>query len=94
MDETRVSVAAQIIGRVQGVGFRAYAAAQAAELGLSGSVANERDGSVRAVLTGSEQAVNLMLERLRKGPPGASVDRLVTAPADAGDTQDGFRILR
>lgn len=91
--ETRpVSVAVHIIGLVQGVGFRAWVVAQASDLGLNGTVANEADGSVRATLTGPDEAVTLMLDRLRQGPPLARVDTLVTTPADPADSHSGFHV--
>ena len=39
-------------GRVQGIGFRAWAEVTALELGVEGWVRNCRDGSVEAVLAG------------------------------------------
>jgi acylphosphatase len=51
-----------IRGRVQGVGFRAWAEITALELGIEGWVRNRGDGSVEAVLAGSEEAVLTMVE--------------------------------
>ncbi|MFQ8430598.1 acylphosphatase [Amaricoccus sp. W119] len=93
METNPVSVTVHVIGKVQGVGFRAWTDDLARELGLAGWVGNDPDGSVRAVFTGSDQAVNAMLERLREGPRAARVDRVTTAPADPSDTEDGFRIV-
>jgi len=45
-----VRLEAVVRGRVQGVGFRYYVSREARRLGLAGWVANERDGSVRAVV--------------------------------------------
>jgi len=42
-------------------------------LGLVGWVANERD-AVRCVAEGPEDALRLLLEALREGPPGARVE--------------------
>ncbi|MER2510271.1 acylphosphatase [Amaricoccus sp.] len=92
MDNLPASVAVHVIGRVQGVGFRAWMAAEARGLGLSGWAANDPDGSVRAVLTGREEAVTLMLDRLRVGPPAARVDRVLTEPADPDDSPSDFRV--
>ena len=92
MDTLPVSVTVHVIGRVQGVGFRAWAGAEARGLGLSGWISNDPDGSVRAVLTGREEAVSLMLERLRVGPPAARVDRVLTEPADPDDSPSDFRV--
>ncbi len=70
-----VIFAVMIRGRVQGVGYRAWAEVTALELGVEGWVRNRRDGSVEAVLAGSEEVVLTMIELCRDGPPGAQVDR-------------------
>jgi acylphosphatase len=67
------TVQVRVEGRVQGVGFRAYVEARALERGLVGWVRNRRDGTVEAVLQGSEETVEEMLELCRQGPPGAAV---------------------
>jgi acylphosphatase len=88
------AIEARIIGRVQGVGFRAWAAGEARALGLTGWVRNEPDGSVAALLAGEETAVEAMLERLRRGPPAAIVEDFHARPAEAANLPSGFRILR
>lgn len=65
-------------GQVQGVGFRAYVARQAAAHGVAGWVRNEADGSVVAVLEGPEAAVAALLDDLRAGPRSAVVDDVAT----------------
>lgn len=60
-------------GAVQGVGFRYSAVAEATLLGVSGYVRNRPDGSVEAELEGEPDAVERMLEWLRRGPPDARV---------------------
>ena len=67
---------AVVHGRVQGVGFRFHAARAAARHGILGWVANERDGTVRAVGEGPEPAVRAWLDELRRGPADAWVDRV------------------
>jgi acylphosphatase len=62
-----------IEGRVQGVGFRAWVAARAGELRLSGYVRNRRSGGVEAEFSGPAAAVAAMLEFCRKGPPASVV---------------------
>jgi acylphosphatase len=63
-------------GRVQGVFFRAETRSRAESLGLSGSVRNLPDGSVEAVFEGNEEHVESMVEWCRRGPAGASVERV------------------
>ncbi|HEX8025798.1 MAG TPA: acylphosphatase [Candidatus Limnocylindrales bacterium] len=64
-------------GRVQGVGYRVFAARAADRHGLTGWVANQRDGSVRAVAEGDDGELRAWLEELRKGPAGGYVDRVI-----------------
>lgn len=93
MDTTPISVTAHLFGKVQGVGFRDWTRRQADDLGLAGWVANEPDGSLRAVFAGPEPAVNAMLESLHHGPAGAEVTSLVTEPTETAFAESGFRIL-
>lgn len=72
-------------GRVQGVGFRAWAELTALELGVEGWVRNCRDGSVEAVLAGPEEVVLTMIELCRDGPPGARVEVVDQREAEAID---------
>ena len=63
-------------GRVQGVGYRAFAEYTALDHGLAGWVRNRRDGGVEAVLAGPVAAVAQVVEAYRRGPPGARVDSI------------------
>ena len=65
-----------IHGRVQGVGFRASLAWEAQAQGVTGWVRNRRDGTVEAMICGSDEAVAAMIAWTRRGPPGARVDRV------------------
>lgn len=65
-----------IHGRVQGVGFRASLAWEAQKEGTTGWVRNRRDGTVEAMICGSDEAVAAMIAWTRRGPPGARVDRV------------------
>jgi acylphosphatase len=72
---------------VQGVGYRAWALARAAGLGLRGWVRNRRDGSVEALVAGADAAVEAMIEACRQGPFGARVaDVEVSDAEDDGST--------
>ena len=68
---------ALVQGRVQGVGFRYYAARAARELGVSGWVRNLPDGSVETLVEGDAAAVEGYLDRLRRGPSASRVDGVV-----------------
>lgn len=83
-----------ITGKVQGVGYRAWFAAQAQALQLSGWVRNRHDGSVEALVIGDARAIDDMLDRARRGPPSARVGQVLVQDSEPilGD-QSGFRML-
>ena len=68
-----VSIRVRIAGRVQGVGFRAWTARLAKELGVSGWVRNRQDGDVEALFSGPGEAVEALLQACRAGPRHARV---------------------
>jgi acylphosphatase len=76
MGEAVVRVRAVVHGRVQMVGFRAFVIHHAGDAGLSGTVRNEPDGTVEAVLEGPAHAVERILDLLRQGPSHARVERV------------------
>ncbi|HEX7834033.1 MAG TPA: acylphosphatase [Pseudolysinimonas sp.] len=82
-----------ISGRVQGVGLRWSAAAEAERLGVSGSIRNLQEGYVQAEISGEPDAVEQFTEWLRVGPPTARVDDLVIEELlDLNPPPTGFRI--
>lgn len=78
-------------GRVQGVGYRAWFAAEARRRGLRGWVRNRREGTVEAQLRGETDVIDAMVAAAHRGPPAARVDRIEVseAPDDGGD---GFEV--
>lgn len=64
----------RVIGRVQGVCYRAWAHDQADALRVTGWIRNCPDGRVEAHVEGDAAAVEQMIERLRNGPPQARVE--------------------
>ena len=75
-----------ISGRVQGVGFRCFAADVAAHEGIVGWVRNLPDRRVEVAAEGDREAVERFERAIRHGPPAARVDDVdVTeaVPADA-----------
>lgn len=74
----------RVAGRVQGVGYRAYAVRLARQCGVVGSVRNEADGSVRVEASGSQSALLSFAAGLRMGPPGARVETIEATVLDEG----------
>ena len=72
-------------GRVQGVGYRAWAERGALSRGLTGWVRNRRDGSVEAVFIGDRDAIAAMVEACRSGPAGAFVEAVDQRDANPGE---------
>ena len=70
------SIRLVIHGRVQGLGYRAWAVETATHLGLSGWVRNRSDGTVEAVFRGEESVIADMFEACKTGPKSAQVDRI------------------
>jgi acylphosphatase len=78
-------------GRVQGVGYRAFTAALAQKMGLTGYVKNRPDGSVIVEVEGSEELLEHFVVQCRKGPGWAHVrDITVTKAPLAG--YKGFEV--
>lgn len=77
---SRVNV--RIIGRVQGVGYRAWTEREAVKCGLGGWVRNRRDGTVEAEFDGPAEIVADMIAACRQGPPAADVSEVIVADVD------------
>jgi acylphosphatase len=63
-------------GRVQGVFYRNWTVAAARQLGVTGWVKNNPDGTVEALVQGEEPAVRRMVAAMHQGPPHAAVARI------------------
>jgi acylphosphatase len=83
------SVRLRITGRVQGVGYRAWAVERASRLGLRGWVRNRADGSVEALVIGDSEAVAALIEACRDGPFAAKVSGVTVSGAE-DDGSPGF----
>lgn len=73
MPKTLVAVAH---GRVQGVGYRAYAIEQARARRLVGWVRNRPDGSVEVEAQGEDEALDGLVSALERGPALSFVTRV------------------
>ncbi len=86
---------ATAFGRVQGVGFRYWTLRHANRLGLTGWVRNREDErSLEVVAEGERAAVDELEALLRRGPPGARVERLDALREPASGEMDRFQIAR
>lgn len=74
---------ANVRGRVQGVSYRYYTRLEANNLGLTGWVRNERDGSVTVVAEGPEDRLKKFVEFLRLGSPAARVSGVASRLSDS-----------
>lgn len=83
---------AYVSGRVQGVNFRYYTRRRALSLGLRGVAENLPDGRVRVVAEGPEEALRVLLEFLREGPPLARVDGVQVSWSLREEGLEGFEI--
>lgn len=84
-----------ISGRVQGVGFRYFTYKTASDLGIKGWVQNLQDGTVEAVLSGSPENVDQMVDKLKKGPPSAQVQNVEEVDGSVNaDNFNDFSIRR
>lgn len=83
----------RIIGKVQGVWYRASSREKAVELGLSGFVRNEPDGSVYAEVEGPAAAVDRFVDWAQNGPPRAKVEQ-VTVREDPPVGYEAFEVRR
>ena len=86
-----------VSGRVQGVGFRAWAQRYAEKLGLSGWVRNLSDGRVEILAKGDEKNELTFWQACQKGPLFAKVIEInwVSIPiaADPSVEKDVFKII-
>ena len=65
-----------VYGRVQGVGFRAFASRTARSLGIVGFVRNHEDGTVFIEAEGEEDTLHQFIAACKAGPGWAHVERV------------------
>ena len=73
----------KIFGDVQGVGFRFIAIEVARDLGLTGWVRNNPDGSVEIVAEGEKEPLENLVTWAKQGPPLARLDEIKTELQEA-----------
>jgi acylphosphatase len=91
MPVTRV----QVVGRVQGVGFRWFVREEARREALAGWVRNLPNGVVELAAEGPRDALDRLLDAVRRGPAGAWVEDVRELPtSDLRDLPQPFQIVR
>jgi acylphosphatase len=80
-------------GRVQGVGFRAFARRQASALGVRGTVRNLPDGRVEVHAAADAETLERFKRLLAAGPAFGRVDRVDEQPAPEFEPPDRFDVV-
>jgi len=88
----QVRVQAIASGLVQGIGYRWFVIERARDLGLSGWVRNLPDGRVEAEIEGPIEAVDKLVEAMKKGPMMAHVTGVAVAPLTYEGKQKDFQV--
>jgi len=86
----QIAVSCRIRGKVQMVGFRAFAVSWAGRLGVSGWVRNVPDGTVELWAQGRPAAVRELMAKVRRGPAAAVVEAVQELPGDPNPDLAGF----
>lgn len=81
-----------VTGRVQGVGYRAFAARAARALRLSGGALNLEDGRVEVVAEGPAHALDRLEAVLLEGPRLSRVAGVEVTPVVEGDSEPAFDV--
>jgi acylphosphatase len=82
----------RVSGRVQGVGFRAWAVRRARELPVRGLIRNASDGTVEVEAEGAADAIRRLEELLRRGPALARVQGVTRLEPTEDGLPDGFDV--
>lgn len=81
----------RVSGKVQGVFFRESAKQMADELGLTGFVRNEPNGSVYIEAEGEEASIEKFVAWCKEGPEHAKPDAVTSSRQPLSDFE-GFRV--
>jgi len=93
MDNTQNEIECIITGRVQMVMFRDFACRRARRLGLSGTVQNLPDSSVRVIAQGEKDKLEKYIGLLKRGPLLAKVREVKIRWREVGNVIDDFAII-
>jgi acylphosphatase len=91
MPESKKHYVILLKGRVQGVGYRAFARETAHRYQVTGYVKNKPDGSVLVEAEGSPDMLDLFVQACKKGPGWANVNDINVSSSPVQGYSD-FRI--
>ena len=83
-----------VTGQVQGVWFRRNTQEKARELGITGWVRNESDGTVTVVAEGNDKLLIKLAKWLEIGSPDANVDTLKVNWGDGKEKLNSFEVIK
>jgi len=86
------AITARVIGRVQGVYFRAATQIEANKLGINGWVKNTVEGDVCLEAEGNKVNLEQFILWLHKGPKFAKVEQVIVENSEASDSFQSFEI--
>ena len=79
-------------GKVQGVGYRAFAVRVASQRALCGGVRNLDDGQVELEVEGSKDNILMLIKALETGPPASRVTAVEVEWSPATGRFSDFRV--
>lgn len=82
-----------IFGFVQGVGFRHLIRSKAIELGLTGWVRNNPEGSVETLFQGSKEKIEQIIKLCKKGPFLSEVENVDVQWENEKEKFDSFEVI-
>jgi acylphosphatase len=91
-DNETVRIHIWVRGRVQGVGFRAFAQQAGMVLGLNGWVRNMGYDKVEAVAEGSREKLEKFAIAIKKGPRAGNVEEVKIEWEPVRGERDGFNV--
>jgi acylphosphatase len=94
MSKNMKRVSMRVHGKVQGVFFRASTQGKALELGLTGFVRNEPDGTVYLEAEGNPEALKDLEAWAHQGPDHARVEKVVVEEKEGLKGFDRFEQRR
>ena len=93
MTEQKIRYFASAVGRVQGVGFRYFVQTNAMELDVTGWVRNMDDGTVTMEIQGTEEQLEKLIGRIKKGSAFIKVKNIELKQIDVIDQDKKIAIL-